>query len=127
MSHNYSLEFRADHVVVQLTPNFELSPATLRGHWAAVTAFCQEHQCAKVLSLATNPHRSLNTMDAYDSGKSAASSGLALKVACYWQGYEPDELTRFFQTVAANRGMEVEYFASLPAALAWLDVDIRAT
>jgi len=126
-SHEYTLEFRSDHVVVQLAPNFELSPTILPAHWAAVLAFCKEHHCSKVLSLATNPRRTLKTIDAYDSGKAVASGGIALKVACYWQGYEPDELTRFFQTVAANRGLEVEYFSSLSAALTWLKVDTRAT
>lgn len=122
MSFDFTQEFRETHVVVQLAPDFELHPPELPAHWARIIEFCKQHDCYKVLSLAHNPRRRMNTLDAYDSGKLAASGGVTLKIACFWKDYPRDGLTRFFQTVAANRGLEIEYFDSLAAAQEWLGI-----
>ncbi|WP_145084538.1 hypothetical protein [Anatilimnocola aggregata] len=122
MNDNFTLELRESYVVVQLAPDFELTPTSLARHWAAVIEFCRVHNCTRVLSQATNPRRNLSTLDAYDSAKTIAGSKLPLKIACRWERYEPDEMTRFFQTVAANRGLEIEFFPITQLALQWLGI-----
>jgi hypothetical protein len=123
MSYDFTLQFRETHVLVQLAPDFVLYPPELPAHWAKIIGFCKEHECYKVLSLANNPQRRMSTFDAYDSGKLASSGGVTLKIACYWKDYQTDELTQFFLTVAANRGMIIEYFSSLAEAQQWLGIN----
>jgi hypothetical protein len=49
-----------------------------------------------------------------------------LSVACVFHGYVPDEQSRLFQEAAVNRGVRMEFFEDLNAALDWLGLGTRA-
>jgi hypothetical protein len=124
MSTDFTLEFRGNCVHVRLAADYEITPEGMARHWSALIAFSKEHNCTRVLSEGINPRGRMGTTDAYDSATQAAAGGLISKVACFWEGYVPDELTRFFETVASNRGLSVRFFSTRTEALRWLEADV---
>jgi hypothetical protein len=64
----------------------------------------------------------MTAMDAYDAGNKAGEVA-PLRLACLFYDYSPDETSSFFQTVALNRGVSVEYFTDSMEALRWLNVN----
>lgn len=123
MSSDFTFEFRKDYVHIQHAPDFEITPESNARLWPALIAFCKKHKCNRVLSEATNPKRRMSTIDAYESGVAVAQSALALKIACCWTGYIPDDLSTFFQNVTSNRGVVTQFFSNREEALRWLGVD----
>src|SRR4051812_23755299 len=49
MSTGYEIEFRDDHVHVQLSPNYEFEPEGSATIWAEIKRLCDEHQTCRVL------------------------------------------------------------------------------
>ncbi|MGC3991803.1 MAG: hypothetical protein QM796_19340 [Chthoniobacteraceae bacterium] len=105
---------------MNLVPNYEISQENNSRQWPVLGAFCQKHNCYRVLSTAKNPQRKVGTLGAYKSGVELAATGLHLKIACLWEDYVPDDLTRFFENVSANRGIEVRFFQEKELAMTWL-------
>ena len=64
----------------------------------------------------------MTSADAYDAG-SKAGNVAPLRIACLFYNYIPDETTKFFKMVAANRGVLIEYFTDQVEALQWLGVN----
>jgi hypothetical protein len=121
MSTDFTLKFCATYVHLELAPNYEINAESNARQWPALTAFCAEYQCFKVLSTGKNPRRNLGTMDAYKSGVLLTTPKLPLKIACVWEDYVTDDLTQFFENVSANRGVEVQFFQEVEAARFWLE------
>ncbi len=48
-----------------------------------------------------------------------------LSVACIFRGHVPDDQSEFFRTAAMNRGVRMEFFEDLNAALQWLGARTR--
>jgi hypothetical protein len=59
-------------------------------------------------------------MEAFDIAGLAARLLPGLSVACVFPGYVPDAQSLFFRTAAMNRGVRMEFFPDLNAALHWL-------
>ena len=91
-------------------------------YWAMLGDACADHNCSLVLVEAEAPERNMTTMDAFGSGIRAAEVAVTLKLALCFSGYEPDELSEFFKTVAYNRGVRAEFFSNRADALKWLGV-----
>jgi hypothetical protein len=72
-----------------------------------------------------NVTRRLTPTEASDIAGLAGRLLPGLSVACAFRGYVPDEQSRLFQTAAVNRGVRMEFFPDLNAALHWLGLGTR--
>ena len=70
------------------------------------------------------PSRRMDMAGAFVSGDKLAQSIAGLYMACFFEGYETDELTEFFKTVARNRGAMVEFFNTREEAFRWLGINL---
>ena len=125
MSSGITLEPREGYLYIHLTPGFELTPESSMRFWIELSDACREGGFRKVLVEGDNVRRRLTPMDAFDLAGLAARLVPGMSVACCYRGYSPDEQTQFFRTAAANRGVRVEFFQDLNAALRWLGAGDR--
>jgi len=125
MNHDFTLEFRGDHIHVQHAEDYEISPESLTRLWQAVNEACEKYNCRRVLAEATTPpRRVMSMMDAYRSAIQAMKIR-GLNMACSLAGYVPDQQTEFFKTSALNRGVRIEFFSDRAQALEWLSIDVK--
>jgi hypothetical protein len=117
---NYTIEFRGDHIYVFHEEEFELSRELTDFMWSEIARACGKHHCSKVFIEAPAPRRDLDTAGAFESGARLAAIAPRLSVAICFHGYQTDDLTEFFETVARNRGVNVGFFDDAEAALTWL-------
>lgn len=111
-----------NYIHIKHPPGFEITPAFLDDAWAEVARLAREHACNKILIEAPGPIRQLDTMSAFDSGRTLAEIAPGLAVAMCFEDYSFDDISAFFKTVAQNRGAKVEMFSNRDDALAWLGV-----
>ena len=123
MDLNVRIEFNGEYIELHHPAGFEIEPRTMSEYWALVADACKKHRCSVVLVEAENPRRRMGTMDAFGSGIKASEISYTLSLALCFTGYEPDDLSDFFKTVARNRGVRVEFFSDRESALKWLGVE----
>ncbi|MGQ0383720.1 MAG: hypothetical protein ACT4UP_03410 [Gammaproteobacteria bacterium] len=121
-SSEFTLEPREGYLYLHLMPGFEATPDSMTRVWMAISQSCREHNLHRVLGDGENVKRRLTPMDSYDHAALAARLMPGLSVACCFRGYQTDEQTEFFRTAAMNRGVRVEFFQDLSAALRWLGI-----
>ncbi|MBI3562896.1 MAG: hypothetical protein HY080_14395 [Gammaproteobacteria bacterium] len=124
MSMEFTIEYRGDYLYVLVGKSYEITPVSMGMFWPAITQACEQYQCWRVLSEGIITARRMSTVDAFNSALQAASNA-QLTLACCFHGYQPDELTEFFKTVAYNRGVRIEFFSNLEQAYRWLGVEQR--
>ena len=92
--------------------------------WAVIGEACKKHDCRKVLIEAQQIVRRLDTTDVFNAGCALPKMHLhGIRVAFVVPDYDTDDTTKFFETVAQNRGIYISFFKSKEEALPWLDVD----
>ena len=117
---DYTVEFRGNYIHIQHRENFVISPERMDKFWVEINEICKKYNCANLLAVGHAPKRRMDLVGAYKSGTKAAEISPKLALACCFDEYEPDEMSEFFKTVAANRGVRVEFFKSQEEALLWL-------
>jgi hypothetical protein len=120
MSPGFTVEPREGYLYMHLAPGFELTPESTTRFWTALSEACREHGLRKALAEGENVQRKLTPMEAFDIATLAGKLVPGLSIACCFRGYVPDEQSRFFRTAAMNRGVRLEFFQDLNAALRWL-------
>jgi hypothetical protein len=120
MSPGFTLEPREGYLYVQLVPGFEMTADATTRVWTAICETCRELNLRRALAEGDNVTRRLTQMEAFDIAGLAGRLLPGLSVACVFRGYVPDALSEFFQTVAISRGVRMEFFQDLNAALRWL-------
>jgi hypothetical protein len=90
--------------------------------WTDLAEFIRIYKCRRVLSEGLMPSRRMNMAGAFVSGEQISQSVSGLLMACYFEGYQPDELTEFFKTVVRNRGASIEFFSDREEAMQWLGI-----
>ncbi|HVE57212.1 MAG TPA: hypothetical protein VNB22_10320 [Pyrinomonadaceae bacterium] len=124
LSTDFEITFRGSYVHILLAENYEITPMGVEKMWIATIEACRTYQCNKVLSEGNIHSRKLKAWDAYSSG-SQASEVPGLRHACLFYNYQPDDMSEFFKTVSANRGINVEFFTDKEKALKWLGVTVN--
>ncbi len=119
----FELEVHPTYLHFKHPPGYVITSENTGEKWNRIGELCHEHGIAKVLIEADRPERQLDTGSAFDAGRALAENMSGLSVAICFHGYEFDDLSTFFKTVAQNRGVRVEFFSDLNDALSWLDVD----
>ena len=120
MSGDFTLEPRDGYLYVHLAPGFEITPASGERIWVAICEACRERGLRRALAEGDNVTRRLTPMESFDVAELAARLLPGLSVACVFRGYVPDEQSQFFRTAAMNRGVRIDFFQDLNAALRWL-------
>jgi hypothetical protein len=125
MSSGFTLEPRDGYLYVHLDPGYELTPESAERVWVALCEACRERGLRRALAEGDAVTRRLTPMEAFDIASLAARLLPGLSVACVFRGYQPDEQSAFFRTAAMNRGVRMEFFPDLNAALHWLGIGTR--
>ena len=120
MKFNYSVDLHDDHVHIVHHEPIILSPELGNVMWPELENACRQHDRRKVLVEATVEARNVDTTDVFDAGSAVAELSPRPVIAFCFLGREPDELTEFFETVAKNRGVNVEFFTDRERAEKWL-------
>jgi len=115
-----TVEPREGYLYLHLAPGFEATPESMARIWTVVSEACRQHNLRHVLADGENVQRKLTPVQTYDHASLAARLMPGLTVACCFRGYRTDEQTEFFKVAAMNRGVRVEFFQDLNAALRWL-------
>jgi hypothetical protein len=120
MSSGFTLEPRDGYLYVHLAPGFELTPESTATVWIATCEACRERGLSRALAEGDGVTRRLTPMESFDIAGLAARLLPGLSMACVFRGYVPDAQSAFFRTAALNRGVRMEFFQDLNAALRWL-------
>ncbi len=121
LSNDFEISFHGEYLRVLHPDDFEITPETNQKVWQAINEACKTHKCLRVLSEGKINQRKMKTWNAHESG--SQSGGIrGLRLACLFYDYKPDEMSEFFKTVSANRGVKIEFFTDKSAALEWLGV-----
>ena len=114
-----AVEFRDDHVHVQLGRNLEVSSEQRNFLWGRIADVCEEHGSRRVLVEGRAPAGVFQTSEVIDAGLKAATVPKLWMALCF-EDFMPDELSELYETVAASRGVRVKHFSNTKAALQWL-------
>ena len=123
MNADFTIEFRENHLYVRHAPDFEITPESTARLWSALARECKAYNCPRVLGEGKQIGRRMSVLSAYDSAIQATKVIPGLRVACCFENYVPDKLTKFFKTVASNRGVQIEFFSDCTEALRWLFIE----
>lgn len=115
-----TVEAREGYLYVHLAPGFEVNPESLTRLWTTVSQAGRQHNLRHVLADGENVQRKLTPIQTYDHASLVARLMPGLAVACCFRGYRVDEQTEFLKVAAMNRGVRIEFFQDLNAALRWL-------
>jgi hypothetical protein len=121
MAYEMEVVHEDDYLHVRVTG--DNTPKDVAGYLEQIRTACAEHGFSKVLieeNLAGPPFR---TVDIYDV-VSAASRGVApaVRYIAFVDANPTHDFaqTKFAETVAVNRGVNVKVFRNVPAATAWI-------
>ncbi|MBK9156320.1 MAG: hypothetical protein IPM25_19295 [Chloracidobacterium sp.] len=118
----FEVEVSDDLLHIKHPPGHVITPESAVKNWELIAMLCRKHRCRKVLIEAHQPARKLDTIHAFESGRTLAEGLKGLTIAMCFVGYQFDDLSDFFKTVAQNRGATVEFFTELEEAEKWLGV-----
>src|SRR5687768_11633980 len=110
MGDPFKVEFRGDHVHVELEPGYKVGAETREKLWAALAAACKEHGTRRVLVEGYIPDGERPTSEVIDAGQKTGTVP-NLWLALHFEGFVPNEQSELFVTIAASRGVRVKLFA----------------
>lgn len=114
-----AIEFRDDHVHVDLGKDYRASSEDREAVWKKIGEICERHKTRRVLVEGFLPSGERETTDVVDAGQKTAvvpRLWLAFAIA----GFEPTEQTELYIAIAAARGVRVKFFDDRERALLWL-------
>ena len=124
MSAGFTLEYCSDYIWIRHPEGYRITPQSQQRIWTAIGEACRKYNCPRVLAESpAPPQRDMSKQDAFISAMQAANAASELRLACLFPGYDSDETTEFFITVAYNSGIRIEFFSQREDALEWLGVD----
>ncbi|MBN2763747.1 MAG: hypothetical protein JXR41_11700 [Bacteroidales bacterium] len=124
MSTNFAIAFCNTYIHVKLDPDFVISTESMNKLWLRLAEASSLYNCQHIFAEGLMPSRRMDMAGAFVSGDKLAQSIAGLYMACFFEGYETDELTEFFKTVARNRGAMVEFFNTREEAFRWLGINL---
>ena len=114
-----AIEFRGDHVHVQISRGMTVGSEQRNALWAKIARICEVHNTHRVLVEGPVPDGVFQTSEVIDAGLKAAAVPRLWMAMCF-DNFQPDELTELYETVAASRGVRVKHFSNTERALLWL-------
>lgn len=113
------IEFRGDHVHVELGPIVEVEPDKRREFWTLLRSICDEHGTRRVFVEGPAPEIDMPPDQVADAGAQTAVIPHLWLAFCF-EGFEASESSELFAVVAASKGVRVRFFTEAEAALRWL-------
>lgn len=123
LDEGYSVQFRDDHVHIELAENFEVDPEKRDALWNVIAGACERHETRRVLVEGVLPSGERETSDVIDAGKKTATVP-KLWLAFAVPGFQPTDQTELYIAIAASRGVRVKFFPEAVRALAWLRTNV---
>lgn len=115
----YSVEFRDDHIHVQLGKGFQVDPEWRDEVWQNVRRACDERGSCRVLVEGYVPDGERSSDEVIAAGERTATVP-KLWLAFHLENFEPTEQSELFEAIAASRGVRVKFFSDKDSASAWL-------
>jgi hypothetical protein len=115
----YTVEFRDDHVHVQLGKGFQVDPEWRDEVWENVRKVCEERGSRRVLVEGYVPNGDRSSDEVIAAGERAGTVP-KLWLAFHLENFEPTEQSELFEAIAASRGVRVRFFGEPEDALSWL-------
>jgi hypothetical protein len=116
---DFSVQFRRDHIHVQLGPDYTVEPDRQEEFWNKVRSLCEEHNSRRVLVEGFVPSGERDTGDVVDAGlRTVAVPNMWL--AFHLVDFRPTERSELFERIAASQGVRVKFFSDADRALKWL-------
>lgn len=119
MENGPQIEFRGDHVHIQLPPGYEFDPNGSHDVWAEIKRLCDKHQTSRVLVEGHLPTGERSTPEIIEAGKRAATVP-HLWLAFHVENHVQNDRSELFETIAGTKGVRVKHFADREHALQWL-------
>ena len=115
----YEVQFRGDHVHVQLSPEFEFEPNGSHEVWQQIKRLCDEHGTYRVLVEGQLPTGERTTPEIIEAGQRVATVP-HLWLAFHVDNHVENERSELFEKIAGIKGVRVKHFGDREHALAWL-------
>jgi len=119
LEHGFGVQFRDDHVYIQLGKDFKVDPAKREELWNVIGAACERHQSRRVLVEGFVPPGERETSDVIDAGQKTATVP-KMWLAFVLADFQPTEQSELYEAIAASRGVRVKFFENRERALNWL-------
>ena len=119
MEHDFNVDYRGDHVHVQIGRHYRVNPELRDKFWGRIAEVCRRHGSRRVLVEGFVPEGQRDTAEVVDAGLHTAAVP-QLWMAFHLEGFKPNEQSELFETIAASRGVRVKFFPDTDRALKWL-------
>jgi hypothetical protein len=119
------VEFRGDHVHVQLSDDLTVTSEQRNSLWAQISRMCEENGSRRVLVEGPPPEGVFQPSEVIEAGMKTATVPKLWMAFCFYD-FTPNEQSELFETVAASRGVRVKFFSEAGSALKWLRTNATA-
>lgn len=119
LDRGFEVQFRDDHVHVELGEDFKITPETQNEFWSVVADACAKHDSRRVLVEGFVPAGERDASQVIDAGQRTATVPNLWLAFCL-SGFEPTPNSELFETIAASRGVRVKFYPDPARALQWL-------
>ncbi|HEX3102016.1 MAG TPA: hypothetical protein VHQ01_09505 [Pyrinomonadaceae bacterium] len=115
----FGVQFRDDHVHVELSKDFKIDPEHRNALWNVIGETCEKHGSRRVLVEGFLPPGERETADVIDAGQKTATVP-NLWLAFHISNFQRTAATELYEVIAASRGVRVKFFTDRERALNWL-------
>ncbi len=119
LEEGFSVQFRDDHVHIDLGKEFKVDSAKRDALWKVIAGACERHNTRRVLVEGFLPSGDQETSDVIDAGQKTATVP-KLWLAFAVTGFQTTDQTELYIAIAASRGVRVKFFSNADHALMWL-------
>ena len=119
LDQDFSVQFRGDHIHVELGPEFKVVPDKQDEFWNKIKTVCDEHDSRRVLVEGFVPSGERDTGEVVEAGLRTAVIP-KMWLAFHLINFVPTERSELFERIAASQGVRVKFFSETERALNWL-------
>jgi hypothetical protein len=116
---NSSVQFRGDHIRVELGKGYKVDRNKRNEFWDLIKAACQKHKSCRVLVEGFVPGGERDTPDIVEAARKTAVVPKLWLAFCLI-GHMPAGQSELFEAIAASQGVRVKFFSNSKTALRWL-------
>lgn len=125
LDRGFGVQFRDDHVHVELSKNFKPEKGHRQEMWNVIGDACERHNTRRVLVEGILPTGERETSDVIDAGRKTATVP-RLWLAFAIPDFQPTAQTELYEVIAGSQGVRVKFFTNSERALSWLRINTEA-
>lgn len=115
----FSVQFRDDHVHVQMGKGLEVKPGQPNEFWNVIKRACERHGSLRVLVEGYLPVGERNTAEVVEAGQRTAVVPHLWLAFCF-ADFKATDQSELYEAIAASQGVRVKFFPDPKRALNWL-------